>query len=180
MSQKVKTLLEQIHLKFKEEIPARGLLVPEGFDPANFQFVKGEHLLNFPYRYLDFPKYFKNKEMLTFRTLFWWGHFFVFALILEGRFLEQYKRNLLTDYHLFSDHGLFILRTKTPWVWRFEAKYLLEIRKDNQEEVTRALASRTFLKIHRYLKFEENAVKEGRVVEEALKTFRLLQSLLRA
>jgi len=180
VSQKVKTLLQQIHLELKKEIPTRGLLVPQGFDSENFQFVKGEHLLNFPYRYLDFPKYFKNKEMLTFRTLFWWGHFFVFALMLEGTSLEQYKRNLLTHYDSFSDHGFFILMTETPWEWRLESKYLLEIRTDNQKEVTSALASRTFLKIHRYLKFEESVVREGRVVGEALKTFHLLQPLLRA
>lgn len=160
-------------------MPRRGLLLPQGFDSANFQFVKGEHLLNFPYRYLDFPKHFKNKEMLTFRTLFWWGHFFVFSLMLEGEFLAQYKRNLLTHYGSFSNQEFFILMTETPWEWRMESKYLLEIRTDNQEEVRKALASRTFLKVHRYLKFEESAVRKRKVVEEALKTFRLLRSLLR-
>ncbi len=180
VSEKVKTLLQQIYLELKKEIPTRGLLAPKEFDSENFQFVKGEHLLNFPYRYLDFPKYFKNKEMLTFRTLFWWGHFFVFALILEGALLAQYKRNVLAHYNAFADQGLFILMTDTPWEWRLESKYLLEIRRDNQVEVSNILASCTFLKIHRYLKFEESAVREGRVVEEALKTFRLLQPLLRA
>ncbi|MFQ5561901.1 MAG: hypothetical protein ACE5FU_15135 [Nitrospinota bacterium] len=89
VSRKVKTLLEQIQIELKKEIPVNGLLVPKGFDSENFQFVKSEHLLNFPYRYLDFPKHFKNKEMLTFRTMFWWGHYFVFALILGGQYLNQ-------------------------------------------------------------------------------------------
>lgn len=180
VSQKVKTLLEQIHLVLKKEMPARGLLLPQGFDSANFQFVKGEHLLNFPYRYLDFPKHFKNKEMLTFRTLFWWGHFFVFALMLEGQFLAQYKRNILAHYSALSDQGLFILMTETPWEWRLESRYLLEIRRDNQAGVKKALASRTFLKIHRYLKFDQAAVREGKGVEEALNAFRLLAPLLKS
>jgi len=179
VSQKVKTLLKQIHIALKKEIPRDDLLVPEGFNPANFQFVKGEHLLECPYRYLDFPKHFKNKDMLTFRTLFWWGHFFVFALILEGRHLDQYKRSFLSCYTSLADRGFFILMTDRPWEWRLESKYLLEIRTENQRDVARALESRPFLKIHRYLSFEQAAVLEGKVAEEALKTFRMLRPLLR-
>lgn len=180
VSQKVKTLLKQIHIELKQEIPTNGLITPQGFDSKNFQLVKGEHLLNFPYLYLDFPKHFKNKEMMTFRTLFWWGHFFVFSWFLEGQCLNQYRRNLLEHYELFSNQGLFILMTEKPWEWRLESKYLLEIRKENKQEVAAALETQTFLKIHRYLNFDQTAVREGKVVEEALKAFRLMRPLIEA
>ncbi len=180
VSQKVKTLLKQIHIELKKEIPSSALLAPHAFDSKNFQFVKGEHLLNFPYLYLDFPKHFKNKEMLTFRTLFWWGHFFAFALFLAGHHLNQYKRNLLEHYESLSNQGLFILITENPWEWRRDSKYLIELQKENKPEVEAALENLTFLKIHRYLNFDRSVVREGKVVEEALKTFRLMRLLIMA
>ena len=68
--------------------------------------------------------------------------------------------------------------TEQPWEWRRESRYLLEIRTDNREEVAAALKTRTFLKIHRYVTFDRPAVREGRVVEAVLKTFRLLRPLV--
>ncbi|MFQ5949366.1 MAG: hypothetical protein ACE5J1_01615 [Nitrospiria bacterium] len=179
IAQKVKTLLQQLQLDLKKKITATHFLAPQGFDPEDCQFVKGEHLLDFPYLYLDFPKHFKNKEKLTFRTLFWWGHFFVFSLILEGEYLDQYKRNLLDHYEFLADQGLFILVTDTPWEWRFESNYLLEIRKENKKEVAMALQTRSFLKIHRYLEFDHPALLEGTVIEEALEAFHLMLPLVK-
>ncbi|HIE66274.1 MAG: hypothetical protein ABGX83_04170 [Nitrospira sp.] len=180
VSQKVKTLLLQLHFELKEELREISFLAPREFDPENYQFVKGEHLQGFPYLYLDFPKFFKGQEKLTFRTLFWWGHFFVFSLILEGEYLHQYKRNLLDHYIALANQGLFILMTDTLWEWRLDSNTLLEIRKDNKKEVSAALENRPFLKIHRYLVFDHPALKEGTVIEEALQTFRLMSLLVKA
>jgi len=180
VSQKVKTLLLQLHLELKKELRGVHFLAPQGFDPKNYQFVKGEHLQAFPYLYLDFPKYFKSQEKLTFRTLFWWGHFFVFSLILEGEHLNQYKINLLDHYTALANQGLFILMTDTPWEWRLESNTLLEIRKENKKEIETALETRPFIKIHRYLKFDHPALRDGTVIEEALQSFRLMSLLVKA
>ena len=73
------------HAALKEEVGPASLATPSDFDPTNYHFVKGENLEFFPYQYLDFPKHFHDSNTFAFRTLFWWGHHLVCALMLEGR-----------------------------------------------------------------------------------------------
>ena len=178
ISQKVKQILEQLHAALKEDLAGSSLLAPEGIDITTGQFVKGEHLHDFPYRYLDFPKYFSQDEKFTFRSLFWWGHHFIFALILEGRRLDQYKQNLLKSYDRLADQGLYLLMAPTLWEWEKRPELLLEIRNDNREEVEAALATRRFLKIHRYIDFENPVFEKGRLAEEGVATFRLMKAIM--
>lgn len=71
IGKKVKENLLALHEALKEEIALSSLLAPEGTDLQGGQFVKGEHLQDFPYQYLDFPKFFSHTEKFTFRSLFW-------------------------------------------------------------------------------------------------------------
>src|SRR5688500_7443876 len=93
--EKVRGMLHDVHGRLRDELDGIELLAPGGFDRKKFQFVKGEHLEDFPYQYLDYPKHFEGGEKFTFRSLFWWGHYFAFALILEGGGLLRYKQNLI-------------------------------------------------------------------------------------
>ena len=88
---KVRHMLTATHAALKEEVASASLVTPPDFNPANCQFVKGEHLELFPYQYLDFPKHFHDANTFTFRTLFWWGHHVVCALMLEGEGIKQHK-----------------------------------------------------------------------------------------
>lgn len=178
ISRKVKQILEQLHAVLKEELSTSSFLAPEGVDTTIGQFVKGEHLRDFPYQYLDLPKYFSQDEKFTFRSLFWWGHHFVFALILEGPHLDRYKQRLLKSYDRLADQDLSILMAPTLWEWERRPELLLEIRKDNREAVEAALATRPFLKIHRFIPFESPVFEKGGVVEEGRKTFRLMRTIV--
>lgn len=180
ITQKVKELLHKLQVALKEDLVSSDLLMPEGADTQIGQFVKGEHLLGFPYLYLDFPKYFTKTDKFTFRTLFWWGHYFVFAWILEGTYLDQYKKNILSVYDRLADQGLYLLMTETPWEWRKGSDYLLEIRTDNQKEVTTALESRHFLKIHSFIDFHSPQLIQCDIVEEGRKAFRAMKPIVLA
>src|SRR5918992_212658 len=73
LSEKIRAQLEGTCKALKGEL-SRGLLPTLPHDGFAVQFVKGEHLEDFPYQYLDCPKYFHGPEKRTFRTLVWWGH----------------------------------------------------------------------------------------------------------
>ena len=175
---KVKQILHDLQKVFREELKPSGLLMTEGVDIERGQFVRGEYLLNFPYLYMDFPKLFTQEEKFAFRTLFWWGHFMVFSWILEGRYLEHYKTNLIKSYDDLSGKGLFLLMTETPWEWRKEPETLLEIRKDKRDEVIAAIKSRSFLKIHRYLEFDSAGFANGTIVQEGREIFRSMRAIV--
>ena len=65
---KMKAVLEGVYDGLQRELAGVALLAPEGFSPASHQFVKGEHLEDFPYQYLDYFKHFQGEEKFTFRT----------------------------------------------------------------------------------------------------------------
>ncbi len=174
ITQKTKRFLQALHEDLKKEIASDRLLSPEEFDSESNQFVKGEHLLDFPYQYLDYPKFFSHTKKFTFRTLFWWGHFLVSAWILEGTLLQHYKQNLLEHYEQLADNGLFILLTETPWEWRKGSEYLIEIRRENKQEVGSALEKRPFLKVQRFIEFDHPVLLEGDLKTPALESYRLM------
>ncbi|MBN4054377.1 hypothetical protein JYT87_01575 [Nitrospira defluvii] len=174
ITQKIKQFLHEFYDALKTEIVIETLLRPQGFDSQNRQFVKGEHLLDFPYQYLDYPKFFLHGEKFTFRTLFWWGHYFVLAWTLEGEFLQHYKQNLLGHYKQLADKGLFISLADTPWEWRKGSEHLIEIRVENEKEIALVLKKRPFLKVQFFIDFDHPALLEGGLKEEALKGFRLI------
>jgi hypothetical protein len=178
IGKKIKETLLSLHDALKEEIVLSSLLAPQEADLQTGQFVKGEHLQEFPYQYLDFPKLFTHAEKFTFRSLFWWGHHFVFAFILEGPHLAQYHKNLFASYDTLADRGLSLSLAPTLWEWRNRPELLLEIRKDNKEIVSEAVAARPWMKIQRIIDFDHPLFEEGRLVEAGRETFRLMKGIV--
>src|SRR5690349_11482232 len=115
---KVRALLDGLYAELQTTVVGLDLLAPSSFSLAKAQFVKGEHLEDYPYQYLDFPKHFEGGEMFTFRSLFWWGHHFVFAMIVEGAALLQYKQNLINRYHQVAGKDLHLSLSHSPWEWK--------------------------------------------------------------
>lgn len=178
IAEKVKHWLMELRDALSREMETGRFLMPDGTDVRQGQLVKGEHLLDFPYHYLDCPKYFSQGEMFAYRTLVWWGHDVVFALILQGHHLERYKANLLAAYDQLADRELSLLMTDTPWEWRRDDTYLLPLRLDNRAVVEGALAGRPFLKLHRHVSFDHRAIIDGLLADEGLATFRLMSIIL--
>src|SRR5437867_12152710 len=132
---KVRNTLDGLNAVVKSELAGADLLSPTDFDPSRFQFGKGEHLEDFPYQYLDFPKHFQDENKLTFRSLFWWGHHFVFALILEGEGLLRYKQNLINRYHDVAGRHICLYLGPSLWEWKRGEVYTLPLTHDRKAEV---------------------------------------------
>jgi hypothetical protein len=177
---KVRAQLEEVRAGLREELGGVELLAPAGFDPAKCQFVKGEHLEGCPYQYLDYPKHFSGDEKFTFRTLFWWGHYYVFALILEGRGLLRYKHNLINRYREIADREICLCLGPSPWDWRWGDGHTLALTGDRRPEVGAVLSSRPFFKLARFLRHGDAAVSAGRVSSVARESLRALLPVIRA
>ena len=116
---------------------------------AKHQFVKGEHLEHCPYQYLDYPKHFVGTTTFTFRSLFWWGHHMVCALLLEGPYLKRYKRKLFDRFHSVAGQGLEISLAPSFWEWKRGEGYTLPITHDRKAQMGAVMAERSSLKIAR-------------------------------
>jgi len=175
---KMKAIVEGVYDGLQQELAGVTLLAPEGFSPKSHQFVKGEHLEDFPYQYLDYFKHFRGEEKFTFRTLLWWGHHIVFALILEGGHLAQYKKNLMTRYGGVADQGLALCLGGTPWEWKRGEGYTMELTWERKNELMALLDRRSFVKLARFVPFDHQVVREGRVPELGRATLRQFLPIL--
>jgi hypothetical protein len=178
ITKKIRRTLETLHDELAEEIVPEALLVPEGMDFTRWQVVRGERLEDRPYAYLDFPQHFSRETKFTYRSMFWWGSGFFFAMILEGPALEQYRENLLGAYHRFADRGLALSLAETPWEWKREGPGILPILANNRAEVAEAMTTRRFLKLQSCLEFEALAGEPGAIVREGVEVFRLLREVV--
>src|SRR5437667_5425925 len=169
---KMKAIVEGVYDGLQRELAGVTLLAPAGFNPAAHQFVKGEHLEDFPYQYLDYFKHFRGEEKFTFRTLLWWGHHIVFALILEGGHLTQYKKNLMTRYEGVADQSLALCLGGTPWEWKRGEGYTMELTWDRKVDLVALLSHRSFLKLARFIPFNDLAVGAGHIPEIGCSTLR--------
>ncbi len=180
ITRKVRGVLDAVYAGLKEEVKQVTLVAPEGFDSEKFQFVKGEHLEDYPYQYLDFPKHFVGNEKFTFRSLFWWGHHFVFALILEGRGLRRYKQNLVNRFHQVAGRELSLCLGPSLWDWKQGEGYTLSLTHERKSEVGAVLSNRPFFKLARFVSPDDPEVRDGRVPEIARQTFRDLLPVITA
>ena len=169
---KVRGTLDALYTGLKEELHGIGLLAPPGFNPAAHQFVKGEHLEDFPYQYLDFFKHFEGDNKFTFRSLFWWGHHYAFALILDGEGLSQYKKNLVNHYDKIADKGLSLCLGGTLWEWKRGEGYTMELTWDRKVDLVALLSHRSFLKLARFIPFNDVAVGAGHIPKIGCSTLR--------
>lgn len=162
---KIRAMLEAVHGALKEELAGVSLIEPPGFDPKKCQYVKGEHLEDYPYQYLDFPKHFEGDEKFTFRTLFWWGHHVVFALILEGSHLRSYKQNLINRYGQVAGRDLHLCLSPTPWEWKQGQGYTMPLTRDRKSEAAAVLSNRPFFKLARFIPMDDPVVRKGRLAQ---------------
>ncbi len=177
ISAKVRKTLEQLHQAFKSELDGQNLLAPPGFNPESVQFVKGEHLEDFPYQYLDFPRHYTREDKFSFRSLFWWGHHVVFALILEGSYIRQYKQNLINHYAMLADQEICLCLSPSLWEWNRGPGYTLELTRDRKPEVAAVLANRSAFKLAHFIPMTNPLIKSGKLVFTGQEKFRTMLSI---
>jgi hypothetical protein len=141
---------------------------------ASAQLVKGEHLESFPYQYLDCPKYFRGSEKRTFRTLVWWGHHVVWAWILEGTLIRQYKKRVADRFHTVAGRELELSLAPSLWEWKQGEGYTLPITHDRKAQIAAVVAERSFLKIVRFLPFDDPRIRKGALADVSVEVFRTM------
>lgn len=178
ISAKIRSMLEATRGALQQELAGLSLVVPPNFDPTIHQLVKGEHLEEFPYQYLDCPKHFCGTNKFTFRTLVWWGHHVACALLLEGAEIGRYKRQLLGRFHQLAGRGLELSLAPSLWEWKRGEGYTLPITHDRKAQIAAVLAERSFLKVICCVSFDDPRVREGQLAQVACETFRSIHPLV--
>ena len=178
ISEKIRAQLEATCQVLREELTNTALPELPEYDPGSSQLVKGEHLESFPYQYLDCPKYFRGSDKRTFRTLVWWGHHVAWAWILEGTLMRQYKKRLIDRFHTVAGRELELSLAPTLWEWKRGEGLTLPITHDRKAQIAAVVAERSFLKIVRFLPFDDPRVQKGALAELSRDVFRAMLPLV--
>jgi hypothetical protein len=175
---KIRRMLEGTHQGLRADLGTVALVTPPGFNSKVHQLVKGEHLEDFPYQYLDYPKHFQGGNTFTFRTLVWWGHYVVCAMLLEGDGLRHYKQQLLGRFHQVAGRGLELSLDPTLWEWKRGEGYTFPITHDRKAQVAAIVAERSQIKVLRCVSFEDVSVRNGQLPHVACETFQAMLPIL--
>jgi len=175
---KIRGLLEETHRALQAGLDTVTLVTPPGFNSKIHQLVKGEHLEDFPYQYLDYPKHFQDGNTFTFRTLVWWGHHLVCGLLLAGAGVPQYKRHLLGRFHQLAGRGLELSLAPSLWEWKRGEGYTLPITHDRKAQIAAVLAERSFMKVVRCLPFGDPKVQNGQLAQVVSDAFRAMLPII--
>lgn len=175
---KIRAQLEASLGALRGEFAGVSLVTPPGFNPAIHQLVKGEHLEDFPFQYLDCPKHFDGVNKFTFRTLVWWGHHVSCALILEGAEMPRYKKHFVDRFHQLAGHELELSLAPTLWEWKRGEGYTLPITHDRKARLAAVLADRSFLKIMRCMPLTDARIRTGQLSQFSCESVRAMLPLV--
>lgn len=175
---KIRAQLEATLAALRAELAGVSLVTPPGFDSNVFQLVKGEHLEDFPYQYVDYPKHFDGVNKFTFRTLVWWGHHVSCALILEGAEMRRYKKHFVDRFHQLAGHELELSLAPTLWEWKRGEGYTLPITHDRKARLAAVLAERSFLKIIRCVPLTDTRIRTGQLAQVSCESVRAMRPLI--
>ncbi len=150
---------------------------PDGLDARLGQLAGGEYYRDLPYVFLDLPKHFSRESTFAFRWMAWWGNYIFFAFLSHGPAMPTHAERLLEGWEDFSARGLFLGQSDDPWDWRVEPGLVMPVVPATRRAADELLASHPFLKLIRVLPFDDPAVAQGRVLDEAVAFFSLLKPL---
>jgi hypothetical protein len=88
---------------------------------------KGENYLGLPYLILDYPRSFREGNILAIRSMFWWGHYFSSTLHLSGIHRERVQERIESSYDRFAGEGYFIAIHEDQWLHQFEKDVYLPV-----------------------------------------------------
>ena len=101
--------------------------LPSGTNIEKGQIARGENHNGFPFLSLDIPQNFSKTEMYTYRTLFWWGHYLGFSLILKGEKLKTYFQRLAENCSEPTFQNVYLSQAATPWEWRLGQQFFIPV-----------------------------------------------------
>ena len=98
--------------------------------------------------------------MFTYRTLFWWGHYLGFSLILKGDKLKTYFQLLSAVRNEPALHNVYLSLAPTPWEWRLEDEFSTLVSKLSEQEWSDKINLLDHMKIMRVYSIVDESFKE--------------------
>ncbi|MFN4124090.1 MAG: hypothetical protein ACK4GL_12400 [Flavobacteriales bacterium] len=104
-------LANEIESKF----PNEALKIDAAWSVRTAKISKGENYQDMPYVVLDYPFLMHQKDLLLFRTMFWWGHYFSLNLLIKGESFHHPVQALIQQLQKSPEPDVYILTSDNFW-----------------------------------------------------------------
>ena len=160
-----------------QELTRSKLSFPSGTRRDKTQLARGENNNGFPFLSLDIPQMFSKTQMFTFRTLFWWGHYLGFSLILKGEQLPRYTGKLIANKNNPAWKDVYLATTPTPWEWTWSDRNFKKIHATSGEELQSLIETIGYIKIIRFFPMSDPAFIALNWLEAGITAWKDLSSI---
>ncbi len=175
---KAESYLEELRSALAAELKAHPKPYPPDTDLTKGQIARGENHKGFPFLSLDIPQKFSKTEFFTYRTLFWWGHYLGFALILKGPELDTYLSRLKEYRQDAACENVYLSQHTSPWEWEFSENHFAKVSKLSKNEIQEIADRLQYLKLMRLFPVSEESFPELNWAQTGVQAFRDLVHLV--
>lgn len=137
----------------KQEIQSADFQFPRGTFTKSGKISKGENYKGLPFFILDYPRLFTHSDMFAYRNMIWWGHEISFSLLLQGRSLEQFRKQLISSFNLVENFYFCI--HDDPWEYHFEADNYRLVKSIGSNDYENQVQKRDFIKLAKKIPLSE-------------------------
>ncbi|MBP7399928.1 MAG: hypothetical protein KA954_10105 [Chitinophagales bacterium] len=142
INEKIISLFNAIGIELKDKLSHQ--LFTE-VEPFTFKITKGENYLHQPYLILDIPKINPSRDILVFRCMFWYGHFFSISLLATGNKAIAISKKLQHNSSLQSYWQFSIAHN--PWNHDFYSEYFKPLHTLSAIEINTHINTYQYLKL---------------------------------
>jgi hypothetical protein len=139
---------------------------PPGAVETVGKISRGERYCSLPYLVLDYPAVFARGGSFAFRTIFLWGRYFSFTVLISGEYYSKY-RSRLPAINLLSGKDFYLFTGADPYEHHFEEGNYQPV--DKPALQADSFKNRDFFKLARKLDLE----RSGEMQEYGVETYRL-------
>ena len=175
---KAESYLEELRSALAAELKAHPKPYPPDTDLTKGQIARGENNKGFPFLSLDIPQKFSKTEFFTYRTLFWWGHYLGFSLILKGPDLDTYLNRLKEYRQDAACENVYLSQHASPWEWEFSKKHFAKVSELSKNEIQEVADRLQYLKLMRFFPVSEKSFPELNWAQAGVQSFRDLVHLV--
>jgi len=122
---------------------------------ANPKISRGENYEGLPYLILDYPRLFDVKNILTIRTMFWWGNFFSITLHLAGHYKKENLKQIENAYEDLLLHQFYIGINENQWKHHFKEENYLMINNLSKDKFLQCCRQYNHIKLATYFSLKE-------------------------
>lgn len=151
---KMHRLLADTEYHLRQTVSAKIKSLPEYILTQTGKISRGENYHDLPYLVLDFPRHFAQEAIFAYRTMFWWGNFLSCTLHLQGKALEKFRNNLLSNLPTLKE-DIFFCIAPTPWEYHYGSDNYVVMNEIPEQKLEQLIATKDFIKISRKLPLEQ-------------------------